>query len=107
MWACGSLLFPEHTLFEIVIFYIILRHKEQFFLQYWKLFSALFLGMTDVGMYEVRSTYFGSKHTNSVSHSLVPLFSPNPSLAETCRIFVSPYGVLKPGEVSFRICTPC
>jgi len=59
--------------------------------------------MTDVGIYEVRSKYFASKHTNSVSHSFVPLFSPSTSLAETCHIFVSPYGVLKPGEFSFRM----
>jgi hypothetical protein len=63
MWACASLLFPEQNFLEMVLFYIILRHKEQILLQYWKLFSALFLGLIDVGMYEVRSKYFASKHT--------------------------------------------
>jgi len=78
MWACVSLLISEQNLLEMILFCIILRHKEQFLLQYWKLFPALFLGMTDVGMYEVRNKYFASKHTNSVSHSLIPLFLPIP-----------------------------
>jgi hypothetical protein len=95
MWVCASLLFPEHILFEMVLFYVTLRHKEQFFLHYWKLFSALFLGMTDVGMYEFRSRYFASKHTNSVTHLFLFFLQIRP-----CHIFVSLYGVLKPGEFS-------
>jgi len=78
MWACASLLFPEQNLLEMVLFSIILRHKEQFLLQYWKLFSALFLGMTDVGIYEVRSKYFASKHTNSVTHLFLFYSQPLP-----------------------------